>query len=116
MSRHSLGILVLLTIIFFFFSFYETSKIPNEKFVWIAEFVIGYSLYVWYRKDSRGTNRDTFKGIPDLGWFIFQVGFLIIPYHLIKTRKRRGWISIFVTLIIVIFAFIAGAFIGKTLD
>lgn len=117
MSNHSFGILILLTILFFFFSFYETSKLPNEKFVWIAQFLIGYSLYVWYRMDARsGTNRNTFDGIPDLGWFIFQVGFLIIPYHLIKTRKRRGWISVFVTLIVVIFAFVAGAFLGKTLD
>jgi uncharacterized membrane protein YfcA len=114
MSKHSLWILILIAFIVFFISFYRTSGIPNERFEMIADFAISYSLYVWYRADARAEpNRATFDGIVDLGLFIFKVGFLIIPYHLIKTRKRRGWVSIFAAFFIVVIAAVAGALVGR---
>ena len=100
--------------LFFIFAFENTAKLRNNRFVNVADFVIGYSLYLWYRADTRSAaNRATFTGVADLALFMFQVGFLILPYHLVKTRKRRRWISMMITLLIVILASIAGVLLGK---
>jgi len=109
--------LILIAIIFFTFALENESHMANERFVKVADIVLGYSLYLWYRSDSRSSSdRATFRGIVDIGLFIFQVGFLIIPYHLVNTRKRRGWLSLGITLAVVIFATIGGAILGKALD
>jgi len=85
---------------------------PSEAFLWICYLVVALLVAYWILADSR---RLGVPGSVDEGLYLFAVWPLALPYHLFKTRRGRGFVTLagFVALFIATYllsVFVALAF------
>jgi hypothetical protein len=66
---------------------------PSRDFTQLWSGVFALLLAIWVEEDSRGRSEVDLPTF-DLGLFIFLVGFLLLPWYLLRTRGPKGWLWI----------------------
>jgi len=61
-----------------------------------AAFWVSLWAWFWLYSQARGI-----RWVMDMGYFVVLIGFVLVPYYIIKSEGRRGWglIGIFVLLL-----------------
>jgi hypothetical protein len=77
---------------------YETAAFyqgyaPSTGFLHLWAGVFAGLLAIWVQEDSRG-RRDVSLPSLDLALFMFLMWFVLVPWYLLRTRGRRGWLWI----------------------
>jgi hypothetical protein len=73
---------------------------PSGGFVLLYYLGFGYAIAYWIHADNHRLGR---RDSLDQGWLIFAIWPLALPYHLFKTRRLRGAVTL-VGLIALFFA------------
>lgn len=76
---------------------YETS----EEFERVWGYAFPLLLAFWVDEDSRG-RREVYRPSFDIGLFIYLIWILYLPFYLLRTRGKNGWLWI-VGLILLVF-------------
>jgi hypothetical protein len=74
-------------------AFYGGAYAPSADFERLWGGVFALLLAGWVDDDSRG-RQDVQLPTFDLGMFVFLVWILLLPWYLLRTRGRKGWLWI----------------------
>src|SRR5262245_8323977 len=66
---------------------------PSQDFERLWSVVFAVLLAAWVDEDSRG-RQDVQLPSLDLGMFVFLIWVLYLPWYLLRTRGRQGWLWI----------------------
>jgi hypothetical protein len=74
-------------------AFYGGAYQPSSDFERLWGAVFALLLAAWVDDDSRG-RQDVQLPSFDLGMFVFLIWILVLPWYLLRTRGRKGWLWI----------------------
>jgi hypothetical protein len=74
-------------------AFYAGSYEPSSDFERLWGGVFAVLLAAWVDEDSRG-RQDVQLPSFDIGMFVFLIWILVLPWYLLRTRGRKGWLWI----------------------
>jgi hypothetical protein len=74
------------------FAFY-LGYYPAREFERVWSYVFPLLLACWVEQDSKG-RPEVYRPSFDMGLFIYLIWFLYLPFYLLRTRGRRGWLWI----------------------
>ena len=74
-------------------AFYAGAYVPSMEFDRLWGGVFALLLAAWLYEDSRG-REDVALPSFDLGMFVFLIWILLLPWYLLRTRGKMGWLWI----------------------